>query len=104
METKIKELAKLINSLTDENFNMAPNEEPFDDDPYHYMKAGDTSDEIASLANCCLISQAHPNFENMKQLRELCPRIVTIRRGDYDSYGWLTGVIVLEDDKVIVFG
>jgi hypothetical protein len=102
---EIKKLADLINNLTDENFNMS-DDYPEDDYAYHYAKSSDTISEIEELANCCLIEKGgHPDFEAMCELKKLCPRINRIHRGDGDSFGWLTGVIVIDyDDKAIVYG
>jgi len=101
---ELKKLAELINGLTDENFNMS-DDYPEDDYAYHYAKSSDTISEIEELANCCLIEKdGLPDFEAMRELKKLCPRINRIHRGDGDSFGWLTGVIVIDDDKAIVYG
>lgn len=101
---ELKKLANLINGLTDENFNMS-DDYPEDDYAYHYAKSSDTISEIEELANCCLIElDGHPDFEAMNELIKLSPRINRIHRGDGDSFGWLTGVIVLENNKAIVYG
>lgn len=101
---ELKKLADLINGLTDEHFNMS-DEYPEDDFTYHYAKSSDTISEIEELANGCLIKKGNPDFDAMRQLKQLCPRIVRIHRGDGDSwFGWLTGVIVLENSKAIVYG
>ena len=101
----LKKLADLINNLTDDNFNMSKDEYPEDDYAYHYAKSSDTIDEIEELANCCLIENGgFPDFDAMRELCKLCPRIDRIHRGDGDSFGWLTGVIVIDGDKAIVYG
>lgn len=100
----LKKLADLINNLTDEDFNMS-DEYPDDDYAYHYAKSSDTISEIEELANECLIEDGgYPDFDAMRELTKLSPRIDRIHRGDGDSFGWLTGVIVLDDDKAIVYG
>lgn len=100
----LKKLSDLINNLTDENFNMS-DDYPEDDYAYHYAKSSDTISEIEGLANYCLIEKGgYPDFDSMKELKKLSPRIVNIHKGDGDSFGWLTGVIVLENSKAIVYG
>lgn len=105
---ELKKLAELINGLTDEDFNMSSSsEDEWDEnyDPYFYMRHNEKTEEIDELCNVCLIETGgHPDFESMRQLKKLCPRIVNIKRGDGDSFGWLTGVIVLENSKAIVYG
>ena len=104
---ELKKLAELINDLTDEDFNMSSSEDEWDEDydPYFYMRHNEKTEEIDELCNICLIETGgHPDFESMKQLRKLCPRIINIKRGDGDSFGWLTGVIILENSKAIVYG
>ena len=100
---ELKRLAELINALTDDDFNMNRKED--DDYDYFYMRHSDKSEEIDELCDVCLIEKGgYPDFASMIELRKLCPRIVDIRKGDGDSFGWLTGVIVIEDDKAIVYG
>ena len=107
---ELKKLAELINNLTDQDFNIPSSslEDEWDDgeyDPYSYMRHNEKTEEIDELCNLCLIeSGGHPDFESMRKLRKLCPRIINIKRGDGDSFGWLTGVIVLENSKAIVYG
>lgn len=102
---EIKKLAELINSLTDEDFNMSPDKEEWEDyDPYFYMRHSEKATDIEGLCNVCLIEGGHPDFDSMKELKKLSSRIVDIRKGDGDSFGWLTGVIVLENNKAIVYG
>lgn len=106
---KIKKLAELINGLTDDDFNIpSSSEDEWDDgeyDPYSYMRHNEKTAEIDELCNICLIEKGgHPDFEAMCELKKLCPRINRIHRGDGDSFGWLTGVIVIDDDKAIVYG
>ena len=103
---EIKKLATLINNLTEDDFNMSPDKEEWEDyDPYFYMKSNDKAAEIEGLCNLCLIEKgAHPDFDSMRELKKLSPRINTIRKGDGDSFGWLTGVIVLDNNKAIVYG
>jgi len=105
---EIKKLAELINNLTDDDFNMSSSsEDEWDEDydPYFYMRHNEKTEEIDELCNVCLIEKGgYPDFDSMRQLRKLCPRIVNIKRGDGDSFGWLTGVIVLENSKAIVYG
>ena len=100
----LHKLANLINGLTDENFNMS-DEYPEDDYAYHYAKSSDVITEIEELANSCLIEEGgYPDFDAMRELTKLSPRINRIHRGDCDSFGWLTGVIVIDGDKAIVYG
>ena len=105
---ELNKLAQLINELTDDDFNMSSSsEDEWDEDydPYFYMRHNEKTEEIDELCNVCLIETVgHPDFESMRQLRKLCPRIINIKRGDGDSFGWLTGVIVLENSKAIVYG
>lgn len=105
---ELNKLAQLINELTDEDFNMShSSEDEWDEDydPYFYMRHNERTAEIDELCNICLIEKGgRPDFESMRQLRKQCPRIVNIKRGDGDSFGWLTGVIVLENSKAIVYG
>lgn len=104
---ELNKLAQLINELTDEDFNMSKEENDWDEDydAYFYMRHNEKTEEIDELCNVCLIETGgHPDFESMRQLKKLCPRIVNIKRGDGDSFGWLTGVIVLENSKAIVYG
>lgn len=105
---ELNKLAQLINELTDDDFNMSSSsEDEWDEDydPYFYMRHNEKTEEIDELCNVCLIETGgHPDFESMRQLRKLCPRIINIKRGDGDSFGWLTGVIVLENSKAIVYG
>ena len=105
---ELNKLAQLINELKDEDFNMSSSSEDEwdeDDDPYFYMRHNEKTEEIDELCNVCLIETGgHPDFESMRQLRKLCPRIINIKRGDGDSFGWLTGVIVLENSRAIVYG
>ena len=106
---EIKKLAELINALTDEDFNMSSSsDDEWDDgeyDPYSYMRYNERTAEIDELCNECLIEKGgYPDFDSMKELKKLCPRIVTIKEGDGDSFGWLTGVIILDNDKAIVYG
>jgi hypothetical protein len=105
---EIKKLAELINNLTDDDFNMSSSsEDEWDEDydPYFYMRHNEKTEEIDELCNVCLIEKGgYPDFDSMRQLRKLCPRIINIKRGNGDSFGWLTGVIVLENSKAIVYG
>ena len=103
---EIKKLATLINNLTEDDFNMSPDKEEWEDyDPYFYMKSNDKAEDIEELCNLCLIEKGgHPDFDSMKELKKLSPRIVNIHKGDGDSFGWLTGVIVLDNNKAIVYG
>lgn len=103
---EIKKLGELINALTDEDFNMSPDKEEWEDyDPYFYMRHNEKSEDIEELCNLCLIENGgYPDFDSMKELKKLSPRIVNIRKGDGDSFGWLTGVIVLDNNKAIVYG
>lgn len=103
---EIKKLAQLINELTDDDFNMSKEENDWDDyDPYFYMRHNEKAEDIEELCNVCLIEKGgYPDFESMRELKKLSPRIVDICKGDGDSFGWLTGVIVLEGNKAIVYG
>ena len=103
---KIKKLAELINELTDEDFNMSKEENEWEDyDPYFYMRHNEKAENIEELCNVCLIEKGgYPNFDSMRELKKLSSRIVDIRKGDGDSFGWLTGVIILEGNKAIVYG
>lgn len=104
-KSELKKLAQLINNITDEDFNMSREQEEWEDyDPYFYMKSNEKTAEIEELCNVCLIEKGHPDFDSMEELKKLSPRIVDIRKGDGDSFGWLTGVIVLEGGKAIVYG
>lgn len=104
---ELKKLAELINNLTDEDFNMSKEENDWDEDydPYFYMRHNEKSEDIEELCNVCLIEKGgYPDFDSMKELKKLSPRIVNIHKGDGDSFGWLTGVIVLENSKAVVYG
>lgn len=102
--TKLEKLTNLINSLTDEDFSDTIYDDE-DDYAYYYAKSSEKMEEIEELANECLISSGgHPHFEAMGVLKELCSSIEDIHRGEYDSFGWLSGVIVLKGEKAIVFG
>lgn len=105
---EIKKLAEIINNLTDDDFNMSSSsEDEWDEDydPYFYMRHNEKAEDIEELCNECLIEKGgYPDFDSMRKLRKQCPRIVNIKRGDGDSFGWLTGVIVLENNKAIVYG
>jgi hypothetical protein len=106
---ELKKLAELINSLVDEDFDMSPSpdEDEWDNDydPYFYIRHNEKAEDIEELCNACLIeSGGHPDFEAMNELIKLSPRINRIHRGDGDSFGWLTGVIVIDNNKAIVYG
>lgn len=106
---ELGKLAQLINNLTDEDFNISASssEDEWDEDydPYDYMRHNTRTEEIDELCNICLIEKGgHPDFDSMKELKKMCPRIVNIKRGDGDSFGWLTGVIILKGGKAIVYG
>lgn len=105
---EIKKLAELINELTDEDFNMSSSsEDEWDEDydPYFYMRHNEKAEDIEELCNECLIEKGgYPDFDSMRELKKLSSRIVDIRKGDGDSFGWLTGVIILEGNKAIVYG
>ena len=101
---KLSKLAQLISSLTDDDFSDTIYDDE-DDYAYYYAKSSETMESIEELANECLIaSGGHPHYEAMIVLKELCPEIEDIHRGEYDSFGWLSGVIVLKGDRAIVFG
>ena len=103
MADNLTKLAELINSLTDDDFSDTIYDG--DDYAYYYAKSSDKMEEIEELCNCCLIMKGgHPNYEAMCELRKACPKIEVIHKGDGDSYGWLTGVIVLTGEKAIVYG
>lgn len=100
----LTKLANLINTLTDEDFSDTIYDDE-DDYAYYYAKSSEKMEEIEELANVCLIMKGgHPNYEAMTELRKACPNIEVIHKGDGDSFGWLTGVIVLTGEKAIVYG
>lgn len=107
---ELKKLAELINALTDDDFNMSSysSDDEWDEDdydPYSYMRHNTKTAEIDELCNECLIEKGgYPDFDSMRELKKMSPRIVNIKRGDGDSFGWLTGVIILEENKAIVYG
>ena len=101
MKDRIKKLAEKLMSLPDEVFK------PIEDDDYDdgllYADNSDIVKDVECLANGLLItSGGHPNFPAIKLLQEYG---FSVHKGDYDSFGWLTGVIYYPDsDKVLVFG
>lgn len=100
----LTKLANLINALTDEDFSDTIYDDE-DDYGYYYAKSSEKMEEIEELCNCCLIMKGgHPNYEAMVELQKMCPEIEDIHKGDGDSFGWLTGVIVLSGERAIVYG
>ena len=102
--TLIEELSVLINNLTDGDFKSPEYDE---DDIYRYLNC-DKAEEIEELAAGCLIESGRPDYESMRLLKSLCPKIIDIGPGDSDSFGWLTGVIKIKGDdgglNAIVYG
>lgn len=97
MKDRIKELANKLVSLPDEVFK------PIEDDYLLYANNSDIVKDVEYLANELLItSGGHPNFTAINLLQEYG---FSVRKGDHDSFGWLTGVIYYPDsNKVLVFG
>lgn len=95
---QLTKLAEMINNLNPSDFK--PTDDDFD---YNYL-SGEKADEIESFAAGCLIESCLPDIESMRVLKTLCPKIKDIRKGDGDSFGWLTGVIILDDNCAIVYG
>jgi hypothetical protein len=95
MKDHIKELAEKLISL--------PNEVFIEDDFLLYAGNSDIVKDVKCLANELLItSGGHPNFTAINLLQEYG---FSVRKGDHDSFGWLTGVICYPDsNKVLIFG
>lgn len=99
----LKKLINYISLLTDEDFSDTIYDG--DDYAYYYAKSSEKMEEIEELANACLITaDGRPDWTAISNLKKLCPLVEDVHRGDYDSFGWLTGVIVLNGEKAIVFG
>lgn len=97
MKDRIEELAKKLISLPDEVFK------PIEDNNLLYADNSDIVEDVECLANELLItSGGHPNFPAIKLLQEYG---FSVRKGEFDSFGWLTGVIYYPNsNKVLVFG
>lgn len=98
LEVKWK-MDELIDQLTDDLFS-----EECGERGYHFPKAyeGIISD-IEWMANCRFIKNGRPDYSAIHSFEKKNPNC-RIEPGETDSFGWLTGVLVIDEEKAICWG
>ena len=81
-----------------------------EDDGVYFQSTGSGYDEelenllgeIEEIACTELIGpKAQPNYENMDKLKKMSNGRYRVIKGESDSFGWLTGVIVAKEGRVV---
>jgi hypothetical protein len=87
----------MLDNLFNTNFIVSRD---IDEDSIEYT---DEAEEVIALACERLITDnGNPNWDNINKLKEYG---YNVRRGDGDSFGWLTGIISKQNnDQILIFG
>ena len=70
------------------------------------IKSKDFSDTNNLKSLCCslfITDSGHVNFNMINKVKKECPN-VSIYAGKKDSFGWLTGILAVDDNEIVVFG
>lgn len=97
MMREFERLVELLNSIPPESFREC-------EDEYGLFAFGELASEADELASEIFITnKGQPNFEVIMEFNRT--HDFSVRPGETDSFGWLTGVIWFPDDEhCLVFG